>query len=83
MIDYLEILKKALARHTKLREEEVIVVWFAKEIKNAKALFILDVPFGSNYYEVTLNGEKDEIYIDTYDLVQKATVQIPGEEMEN
>lgn len=47
--------------------DDVHVVWFAKVLKNWKALVVttLALPDGL-YYEVTFNGEKQEVYIDTY-----------------
>ena len=48
-----------------LELEEVFCVWFCKTLQNWKALVsaaILD----TRYYEVTYNGDKGEVYIDTY-----------------
>lgn len=45
--------------------EDVYVVWFAKTLQNAKALLSTEVPDGM-YYEVTYNGDKNEIYFDAY-----------------
>lgn len=48
-----------------LTPEDVLVVWFAKTLQNWKALVITTLP-DELYYEVTFNGDKNEIYIDTY-----------------
>lgn len=48
-----------------LKYEDVYVVWFSKTLKNFKALLSTTVSDGK-YYEVTYNGEKDEMYVDTY-----------------
>lgn len=45
--------------------DDVYVVWFAKTLQNAKALLSTTLPDGM-YYEVTLNGDKNEIYFDAY-----------------
>lgn len=44
---------------------DIYVVWFSKTLQNWKALVSTDVPDGM-YYEVTYNGDKDEIYLDVY-----------------
>lgn len=44
---------------------ELYVVWFAKILKNWKALVSTTLEDGM-YYEVTYNGEKRETYLDAY-----------------
>ena len=44
---------------------DVFVVWFAKTLQNWKALVSTTVSDGM-YYELTYNGDKDEIYVDVY-----------------
>lgn len=44
---------------------DVYVVWFAKVLRNWKALLSTTLPDGK-YYEVTHNGEAGETYIDAY-----------------
>lgn len=43
----------------------VFVVWFSKTLQNWKALVSTTVSDGM-YYEITYNGDKDEIYVDVY-----------------
>lgn len=43
---------------------DVFVVWYSKTLKNAKAM--LGVPGKPLYFEVTYNGEKEELYLDEY-----------------
>ena len=45
--------------------EDVYVVWFSKTLRNWKALVSTNVSDGM-YYEVTYNGETQEIYLDAY-----------------
>lgn len=68
----------------------VYVVWMCKTLKNSKALLSTTIPDGK-YYEMTYNGEKDELYMDVYTKVQnicvpssefKKTVTIPEENCE-
>ena len=48
-----------------LHKEDVYVVWSTKVLQNNKALLSTPLPDGM-YYEVTYNGDKDEIYFDAY-----------------
>ena len=49
----------------RLTMDDVFVVWFAKTLQNWKCLVSTTVPDGM-YYEVTQNGDKNEIYVDVY-----------------
>lgn len=44
---------------------EVFVVWSVKVLQNNKALLSTTLPDGM-YYEVTYNGDKEEMYFDAY-----------------
>lgn len=44
---------------------DVFVVWFSKTLQNWKALVSTTV-FDGSYYELTYNGDNDEIYVDVY-----------------
>lgn len=49
--------------------EEIIQVWYCKTIQNHKGLFIVRNEYGSIrdfFFECTYNGDKEELYIDTY-----------------
>ena len=46
-------------------EVDVYVVWSCKTLQNSKALLSTTLSDGM-YYEVTLNGDKREIYFDAY-----------------
>lgn len=45
--------------------EEVFVVWYCKTLQNAKALLSTKL-FDGMYYELTYNGDKNELYLDVY-----------------
>lgn len=45
--------------------DDVYVVWFCKTLQNWKCLLSTTAEDG-RYYEVTFNGDKNEMYIDTY-----------------
>lgn len=49
----------------KITEDDVYVVWLVKALQNNKALLSTTVTDGM-YYEITYNGDKNEIYLDAY-----------------
>ena len=49
----------------KIDEDSVFIVWFCKTLQNWKAMVSTTVSDGM-YYEVTYNGDKQEIYLDAY-----------------
>lgn len=51
--------------HTKITIDDVFVVWYCKTLQNAKALLSTNVSDGM-YYELTYNGDKNELYLDAY-----------------
>jgi hypothetical protein len=61
----------------KLTLNDVYVVWFCKTLQNWKALASTTVPDGM-YYELTYNGDKDEMYLDAYKKFENRCIR--GEE---
>lgn len=51
--------------NTQLTEDNVYIVWFSKTLQNFKALVSTTVSDGM-YYEITYNGDKNELYMDAY-----------------
>lgn len=49
----------------KITEEDVYVVWSCKTLQNSKALLSTTLSDGM-YYELTFNGNKQELYLDAY-----------------
>ncbi len=45
--------------------DDVYVVWSCKTLQNSKALLSTTL-YDGMYYELTYNGDKDEIYFDAY-----------------
>lgn len=45
--------------------DDVYIVWSCKTLQNNKALLSTPRPDGM-YYEVTYNGDKNEVYFDAY-----------------
>lgn len=54
--------------------DDVYVVWFSKTLQNWKALVSTSVSDGM-YYEITYNGDKNEIYVDVYKKWENFTVK--------
>lgn len=48
-----------------LTDEDIYVVWSAKVLQNNKALLSTNLMDGM-YYELTYNGDKNELYLDAY-----------------
>ena len=48
-----------------ITEDDVFVVWMCKTLQNSKALVSTILSDGM-YYELTYNGNKQELYLDAY-----------------
>lgn len=48
-----------------ITKEDVFVVWSCKTLQNNKALLSTTISDGM-YYELTYNGDKNELYFDAY-----------------
>ncbi len=51
--------------NTVIGKDDVFVVWVCKTLQNNKALLSTTVSDGM-YYELTYNGDKNELYMDAY-----------------
>ena len=49
----------------RLTKDDVYIVWLCKTLQNHKALLSTNVSDGM-YYELTYNGDKNELYLDAY-----------------
>lgn len=54
---------------------DVYVVWSCKTLQNNKALLSTPLPDGM-YYEITFNGDKNEIYFDAYKKFQNIKFEL-------
>ena len=57
---------------------DVFVVWNCKTLQNNKALLSTNL-FDGMYYEITYNGDKNEIYFDAYKKFQNICVAVDKE----
>ena len=79
--DYIRRAKGVIRNYIELRREktdekpkfDVYVVWFCKVLQNWKALVSTTLPDGM-YYELTYNGDKDELYLDAYKKFDNITI---------
>ncbi len=59
--------------------DNVYVVWSVKVLQNWKALISTNLPDGM-YYELTYNGDKNELYLDAYKKFDNIKILINKEE---
>ena len=59
--------------------DDIYVVWSVKALQNWKALISTTLPDGM-YYELTYNGDKDELYLDAYKKFDNVKISIIKEE---
>ena len=57
--------------------DDVYVVWYCKTLQNWKALASTTLVDGM-YYELTLNGDKQEIYLDAYKKFENRAIKAEG-----
>ena len=72
--EYIGINPKYSASHY-----EVFIVWKCKVLQNAKWLLCTNLP-DDKYYELTYNGDKNELYIDEYDKKNNCMIKKPFDE---
>lgn len=62
--------------------DNVYMVWSCKTLQNWKALLSTMVPDGM-YYEVTFNGDRDEVYLDAYKKFENKCFHVGTKEENN
>ena len=63
--DFVARVKYIIASKYDVASDKIYAVWLCKTLQNNKGLFSTDIEDGK-YYEATYNGDKDELYLDTY-----------------
>jgi hypothetical protein len=51
--------------NVQINDDDVYIVWLCKTLQNHKALLSTTLKDGM-YYELTYNGDKQELYLDAY-----------------
>lgn len=54
--------------------DDVFIVWMCKTLQNSKALASTTL-FDGMYYELTYNGDKNQLYFDAYKKFQNICIQ--------
>lgn len=67
-----------LDKNKSIPDFNVFVVWSCKTLQNSKALLSTDLKDGM-YYELTMNGDKKEIYFDAYKKFENKCIKIEEE----
>ena len=73
--EFVALVKKAVADYAnskldkadgkQITEDDVFIVWMCKTLQNSKAMASTTL-FDGMYYELTYNGNKQELYFDAY-----------------
>lgn len=64
-----------LDKSDNLSEFNVYIVWMCKTLQNSKLLISTSLP-DKMYYELTLNGDKNEIYFDAYKKIENRCIKM-------
>lgn len=63
-----------------ISDEDVFIVWSCKTLQNNKAMVSTKLHDGM-YYELTYNGDKDELYLDAYKKFENRCIKSPTKEL--
>lgn len=84
-VKFIELVKNLVADYTNehldksdnvsITIDNVYLVWYCKTLQNWKALASTTL-FDGMYYEITLNGDKNEVYIDAYKKFENRKVNL-------
>lgn len=73
VVDYFNGRKDSTDKNDPITEDNVFIVWMCKTLQNHKAMVSTTVSDGM-YYELTYNGDKDELYLDAYKKWQNVVI---------
>ncbi|QAR69667.1 hypothetical protein EQI52_07565 [Leuconostoc mesenteroides] len=74
---FMSFVEEKIAEQLGCKKEEVYMVWQCKTLQNIKGLFSSDVPQANGlYYEATYNGDKGELYLDTYKKASNEAIKV-------
>ena len=74
--DYVD---KRLDKSDKVPYYNVYIVWYCKTLQNWKALASTTLVDGM-YYELTLNGDKQELYLDAYKKFENKCIELESKD---
>lgn len=83
--DFSALCKEIVAKYTnehldksdgkQISTDDVFIVWLNKTLQNNKALASTTL-FDGMYYELTYNGDKDEVYLDAYKKFENRRIEL-------
>lgn len=83
--DFTKIVREEVAKYSnehldetdkkQITEDDVFIVWCCKTLYNNKALASTTL-FDGMYYEITYNGENNEIYFDAYKKLENKCISL-------
>ena len=84
--EFIELCKEEVKKYTEEHLDktdgevdfDVYVVWYAKTLQNHKALLSTTL-FDGMYYELTFNGDKQELDVDAYKKFENKCIKLEGE----
>lgn len=56
--------------------DDIYIVWFSKTLQNWKVLLSTDLVDSGIYFELTYNGDRDELYLDHYTKYQNVAISM-------
>ena len=71
---FIKIAKDSIISFSTTDISDIVMVWYNKTIQNHKAIFF--VLSKQDFYEVTYNGDKNEMYFDKYKKINKITIEV-------
>ena len=88
--EFMERVKEEVAKYAnehldksdgkQITTDDVFIVWYSKSLQNHKALASTTL-FDGMYYELTYNGDKNEIYFDAYKKWENRCIKVSEEEI--
>lgn len=83
--DFVALIKTTVAKyankhldktdHKQITKDDVFIVWMCKTLKNSKAMASTTL-FDGMYYELTFNGNTNELYVDAYKKWENFAVKV-------
>ncbi|MBU7455850.1 DUF6275 family protein [Leuconostoc fallax] len=75
--EFNKLVSKTLAKKLGCVVEDIYIVWQCKTLQNIKGLFSSDVEAANGmYYEATYNGNKGELYLDSYQKLDNEVIKV-------
>lgn len=74
IVDYFNN-RTEITDNMKITEDNVFIVWSCKTLQNNKALLSTTISDGM-YYELTYNGDKQELYLDAYKKWENRCIEV-------